>query len=266
MEIPVEMVLPPRAVAARGNTGGNKGEWAFFQADEALTAYVVDRLTKGDADRLDEQLDLILEDREYHQKRRALMSQVPWELVQTILETSREPVVVPDVPTIVVERVATARRLAYTIFRYIARHTMLRDTVTDRVPIFRPQPLPTHPAMDLNHMVPYPVRLALISQQIGEVCGRALMSERIVSSALADALVERWLHGLWSMLGLIVLEGMTDADKVGLPDRYRFDRDTISEEFVEQRNGFVAALAEVEANNKGYPQDYLSDDDDEEDE
>lgn len=265
MDFPVEMVLPPRA-AARGDKvdGGNKGQRAFLQADDALAAYVVDRVTKVGADGLDEEIDLILEDPKYQEMRRAVTSQIPWEMVISGFDRLPEP---PKfhVPTVVVDRVTTALRLEFTLFRCVVRHLFQRETATDRIPLAPPAPDPTHPAMDFNQMVPHPIRAAFLGQKIGEICGKALLSERIVSSALANALVDRWMHGLWGMLGFLAMIDLVDADKIGLPERYRLDRDRVFGEFLEQREGFVAALAEVEASGKGFPQVYLPDEEDEED-
>jgi hypothetical protein len=264
MDFPVEMVLPPRT-AARGD-GRNKGQRAFLQADDALTAYVVDRVTKVSADGLDEEIDLILEDQNYQEMRRAVTSQVPWEMVISGFDRLPEPPQFHKVPTVVVDRVATALRLEFTLFRCVVRHLVQRETATDRIPLVSPSPDPIHPAMDFNQMVPHPVRAAILGQKIGEICGRALLSERIVSSALANALVERWTHGLWGMLGFLAMIDLLNADKIGLPERYRLDRDRVFAEFFEQRDGLVAALAEVEASGKGFPQVYLPDEEEDDDE
>src|SRR5262249_21063950 len=158
-------LLPSKAAAH-----GNKGWSGFFQADEALTAYVVDRVTKAERDRLDECLDLILENPSYHQMRQALANQVPWELLLSTLDSSREPVTVPNVPTVVADRVVTARRVEYILFRCIARYIVLRDTATDRIPLTPPAPRPEHPAMNFDAMIPHPVRRVLLYQKIGEIC------------------------------------------------------------------------------------------------
>lgn len=255
--IPVDMLLPPKG-AAHGNKAGVR---AFTGAHDELTAYIVGRLTEVNLENLDDALDLLLEDPHYQQQRHDLADQIPWELVTAgLLDKGYQPIDEPHIPTVVAERVAIARKLETAVFRGVARYVVGGHGDTGRIPVVRTSK-PVHPAMNFDMSLPLQMRTSLLNHKLGEPCGIALMSERITSSALADALVDRWLHGLRGLVGMLAEMNLVDASNLDLPEQYRVDGAAMFAAEREQQVGFVAALAEVERHGRGYPQVYLPDED-----
>lgn len=279
MDFPVEMALPLRAAPLRAKartkvkapeetSSRTDDEWSpreYCESYEALSEHVAQKLI-GSVDALDERIDLLLEDLHYQRERRRVSESLPWRVLQDALANQLSvDTDVDNVPTIVADRVLQGRRLELRLFRLCLRLIAESAGRSGRIPIHSiTSPRDAHPVLDFGDIVPTKVRAAMIAHKIGEVCGIALASGRITSTALADALVDRWLRGLSTFLALVAAMLGEDLGRLGVPDQYRLDPNELTEDFVQQRKGLVLAIEQVEQTGRGYPEVYLADDEDDE--
>ena len=278
MDFPVEMALPLRAAPLRGKPrtkakaidetrSQTDDEWSpreYCESYEALSEHVAQKLI-GPVDLLDERIDLLLEDSTYQRERRRVSESLPWRVLQDSLVNQLSiDTDVDNVPTIVADRVLQGRRLELKLFRLCLRLIAGMAGQSGRIPIRAiVAPREVHPVLDFGDILPAKVRGAMIAHKISEPCGIALASGRITSTALADALVDRWLRGLNSFLALVAVMLDEDIARLGVPEEYRLDAAELTDDFMQQRKGLVVAIEQVEQSGRGYPEVYLADDEDE---
>jgi hypothetical protein len=233
----------------------------FVKAGEEIANYVAERVIAADVETLDEVVDRLLADDHYRRLYLQLMSTMPWAVVRRLEKRSSHALTAWGVPPIVEDRVALALRIEQESARSFVRMTRYIEPsdlaeLDDMAATSGPAPLSGRALYDAA--MPHKMRAAAIASSIGQVCGFALASERITSNRLADALVERWLHGARASLGVITAllraaGEQPEIDPVVLPRSYHLDLEAMADEHAEAQRGLAIALDELDRTGLGYP-------------
>lgn len=226
---------------------------SFVQGFERAADYVADAIVKGGVAAVDETIDRILDDSHYDGLYQQLVASVPWSAASRAQQSPADASQL-EVPTLVRDRVVLALRLEFEVFR--AQWRLMALSGIDGGESVRP---PSAEAL-FNVSVPHQMRAAAIAYRIGEVCAMALSSGKLASSnELAVVLVEKWIHGTRTSLGVwaAILRGADsrapEIDAQILPRSYLIDLERVHDEYREAQHGLAIALDEVDRTGLGFP-------------